>query len=65
MEQDTESRDKSTSLWSINLQQRRQKYMTEKTVSSISGAGRTDNYLQRNEIRTLPNTKQKDKLKMD
>ena len=40
-------------------------YNGEKTVSSISGAGRTDNYLQRNEIRTLPNTKQKDKLKMD
>ena len=41
MEQDTESRDKSISLWSINLQQRRQKYMTEKTVSSISGAGKS------------------------
>ena len=40
-------------------------YNGKKIVSSISGAGRTDNYVQRNEIRTLPNTTQKYKLKMD
>ena len=37
----------------------------EKTVSSISGAGRLDSYMLKNEIRTLPNTTHKNKLKMD
>ena len=41
MEQDTESTDKSTCLWSISLQQRRQEYTMEKTISSTSGAGKT------------------------
>ena len=37
----------------------------EKTASSISGAGKTGQLHVRNEIRTLPNTIHKNKLKMD
>ena len=36
-----------------------------KTASSITGAGKMDSYKQNNEIRTLPNSIHKDKLKMD
>ena len=36
-----------------------------KTASSIVGLGKLDSYVQKNEIRTLPNTIHKDKLKMD
>ena len=42
-----------------------QKYNGEKTASSISGAGETGQAHVKNEIRTLPNTVHKDKLKMD
>jgi len=42
MEQNRESRNKSTLLWSINLQQKRQEYAVGKTtVSSTNGAGNT------------------------
>ena len=41
MEQDRKPRDKPTHLWSTNLWQRKQGYMMEKIVSSISGAGKT------------------------
>ena len=40
-------------------------YNGEKTVSSISGAGKTGQLRVKNEIRTLPNTIHKNKLKMD
>ena len=40
-------------------------YNGEKTVSSISGAGKQGSYMQKNEIRKLPNTIHKNKLKMD
>ena len=40
-------------------------YNGEKTVSSISGAGKTGQLHVKNEIRTLPNTIHKNKLKMD
>ena len=40
-------------------------YNEVKTASSISDAGKTDNYMLKNEIRTLPNTIHKSKLKMD
>ena len=40
-------------------------YNGEKTVSSISGAGKLDSYMQNNEIRMLPHTIHKNKLKMD
>ena len=57
MEQERESRNKPTYLWSINLQQRRQEYiMKKKTVSSISGAGETGHCVSNNEIRTFSNT---------
>ena len=39
-------------------------YNGEKTASSINGAGKTGQLLK-NEIRTLPNTIHKEKLKMD
>ena len=37
----------------------------KKTVSSLSGAEKTGQLLTRLQIRTLPNTIHKDKLKMD
>ena len=40
-------------------------YSGEKTASSISGAGKTEQLHVKNEIRTLPNTIHKNKLKMD
>ena len=40
-------------------------YNGAKITSSISGIGKLDRYMQKNEIRTLPNTIHKDKLKMD
>ena len=40
-------------------------YNGEKTASSISGVGKLDSYMSKNEIRTLPNTVYKNKLKMD
>ena len=40
-------------------------YNGEKTVSSISGAGKMGQPHVKNEIRTLPNTIHKNKLKMD
>ena len=38
MKQDRNPRKKHPQLWSTNLQQRRQEYTVEKTVSSINGA---------------------------
>ena len=40
-------------------------YNGEKTASSINGAGKTGQLHEKNEIRTLPNTIHKNKLKMD
>ena len=40
-------------------------YNGEKAASSISGAGKMESYLYKNEMRTLPNTIHKNKLKMD
>ena len=40
-------------------------YIGEKTVSSISGAGKIGQLHVKNEIRTLPNTIHKNKLKMN
>ena len=40
-------------------------YNEAKTASSINGAGKTGQLHVKNEIRTLPNTIHKDKLKMD
>ena len=40
-------------------------YNGEKTASLISGAGKAGQLHVKNEIRTLPNTIHKNKLKMD
>ena len=40
-------------------------YNVEKIASSISGAGKTGQLQEKNEIRTPPNTIHEDKLKMD
>ena len=40
-------------------------YNGAKTASAVSGAWKLDSYVQKNEIRSLPNTVHKDKLKMD
>jgi len=40
-------------------------YNGAKTATSVSGAGKMDSYMQKNEIRTLPQTIHKDKLKVD
>ena len=40
MEQNREPRNKPRHLWSINLQQGRQEYTIEKTVSLSSGVGK-------------------------
>ena len=41
MEQNKNPRNKPTYQWPISLQQRRQEYTMEKTISSTSGAGKT------------------------
>ena len=40
-------------------------YNGERTACSISGVGKTDSHMERNEIRTLPDTINKNKLQMD
>ena len=40
-------------------------YNGAKTASLINGLGKLDSYAEKNEIRMLPNTTHKDKLKMD
>ena len=40
-------------------------YNGAKTASSINGLGKPNSYVQKNEIRILPNTTHNDKLKMD
>ena len=40
-------------------------YNREKTASSINGAGKLDSYMLKNEIRTLPNTIHRNKLRMN
>ena len=66
MEQNRESRNKPMQLWSIDLRQRKQEYTIDKTVSSISGAGKTGQlHVKHNEIRMFPHTIYKNKLKMD
>ena len=65
MKQNREPQKKATLLWSINLQQRSQEYTVEKTVSSISGAGKPDNYILNYDIKTFPHIIYKNKLKVD
>ena len=42
MEQDRKPRDKTRHLWAPYLWQRKQEYTMEETVSSVSGAGKTE-----------------------
>ena len=68
MEQNRKPRDKSMDLWTPYFWQSEAKiYNGEKTISLTSGAGKTGQPLtgQKNETRTLSNTIQKNKLKMD
>ena len=49
----------------LSLIKEARKYKGEKTVSSVSGGVKTGQLHGKNEIRTLPNTIHKNKLKMD
>ena len=49
----------------LSLTNKARIYNGAKIASSISGAGKTRQLHVQNEIRTLPNTTHKDKLKMD
>ena len=65
MEHDRKPIDKPTHLWVLlSLTKKTRIYNGEKMVSSISGAGKTGQLHVKNEIRTLPYTIQKNKLKM-
>ena len=55
MEQNRKPRNKPMLIWSINLQQRRQEYTTEKTDSLINGVGKLDSY-KKNETRPFSHT---------
>ena len=63
VEQNREPRNKPTLIRLINLQQRRQEYRMEKRQSLQQVVlGKLDSYMQKNEIRTLPNAIHKDKM---
>ena len=49
----------------LSLTKEARTYTGPKPASSISGAGRTGQLHVKSEIRTLPNTIHKDKLKME
>ena len=65
MEQDREFKDKPTPMGTLFLTKEARIYNGAKIASSISGTGKLDSYMQKNEIRSLLNTIHKDKLKMD
>ena len=62
MEQDRKPKDKPMHLYTISLTREARIYNGERTASSISGAGKTGQ-LDVKEIRMLPNTIYKNKLK--
>ena len=45
MEQDRKLRNKSTILWSINLQQKKEEYAVGERVFSVNGVGKTGQQL--------------------
>ena len=49
----------------LSLMKEERIYSGEKTTSSISDSGKTGQLHEKNEIRTLPNSIYKNKLKMD
>ena len=63
VEQNRESRNKLTHLWSINLQQRRQEYTMEKNLFLQQVVlGMVNSHMQTNEVRTLLHNICKSKL---
>ena len=66
VKQKRETRIKPKRLQSTNLKTMEARiYNGEKTAPSIIGLGKLDSYMLRNEIKMLPNTIHKKKLKMD
>ena len=66
VEQDTKPRIKPIQLQPTNLQQRRQDYTMEKRQSfQYVVLRKLDSHMEKNEIRTLPNTMHKNNLQMD
>ena len=67
MEEDRKPRNKPMHLWIPYFFTKEARiYNGEETASLINGAGKTGQLqVKKNEIRTLPNTIHKDKLKMD
>ena len=65
MEQDRKPRDKPTHMVTLSLIKEGRIYSGEKTASSISVAGKIGQIHVKYEIRTLPDTIHKHKLKMD
>ena len=64
-EWDTEFRNKLLYMLSVNLWQRNQKDATRKRASLISGAGKMDIHMWKNETRLLSYIKHKNQLKVD
>ena len=66
MEHDGEPRNKPTSIWQINLQQRRQENTMRKRQSlQHMVLGKLDGYTQKNETGPLSYTTHKNNLEMD
>ena len=65
MEQDRKLRNKPSHLCQLIYDKGGNTYNGGKTVSSISGAGKTDSYMYKNKTRTFSNTIYKNRLKMD
>ena len=66
MEQDREPRYKPTHLWAPYFDKRGKNIQWGKdSLFNKWCWGKVDSYMLKNEIRTLPNTIHKDKLKMD
>ena len=65
MEQDRKPRNKFMQLQVSYFTKEARIYNGAKIALSLSGAGKLDSHMQKNEIRTLPNAIDKDKLKMD
>ena len=65
MEQDRKPRIKPMCIVNQSLTKEARIYSGVRAVLSISVLGKLDSYMLKNEVRTLPNTIHKNKLKMD